>query len=88
MAQISLSKRENDYLREMLICSIRHYTREIEADNTLLSSSDEEGMKELYKDMLRRDSSRLSYAKDLYARLLEVRNDDPDLDYFQYFCNE
>lgn len=71
MAQISLSKRENDFLRELLLGSMRHYTREIDADVTLLSTcEDGDDMQEVYRKMLCDDKSRLCNAKGIYEKLL------------------
>lgn len=89
MAQISLSKLENNILREILLCSIRHYTREIKTDESLLSTcKDGDEMKDLYENMLYRDRSFLKSSKKLYLRLLDVCNDDDDPEYFPNFCND
>ena len=69
MARILLSKLENDFLRELLIGTMHHYTREIDADKTLLETCIDD-MKEAYKEMLLRDEMRLSTARDIHSNLL------------------
>lgn len=72
MARILLSKQENDFLREQLICVMRHYTREIDADRTLLESCTD-GMEDGYEQMLKNDIASLELAKGIYENLLSNR---------------
>ena len=76
MAQISLSKRDQAFLRDMLLFSMRYYQKEIEVDKNLILSCDDADLKLMYKDMLRSDKSRLSFAKDIYNRFSDVLIND------------